>query len=521
LVFHSFSLSIFPIRFGIDPSHCGCSLKILHISREYQGLGEAGGVKDVVRGMAESLSRFQENVTVFHPYYAFLHKRNLECHPLWVGKPYGLFEASVEEIFIQGVRILLVNTPWFVDRLGIYTITEAESLMGMGETGTGYPCEFERSLSFQIASAWYLKESGEVFDVLHAHDAHTGVFGALVSIPRKFFTIHNAGISYQQNTEKWSQLEEWTRLGETALEKGRLDRMFSPILFAFSHSMVFTVSSYYAKEILEEDGHGESGLLGPRIRENQFHLTGIFNGLDFSQREFSDLIPQDGNSLSWISSSTSLKKNKNLVKLQFLREAQNKPFLGPLPKMDIPWMIFQGRLTYQKGIDELIDIAENTHAMSQCALIFMGTGEEKYMNTVASLAKTPENPASLTYFPFYDELFIKYLFGAGDFFLGPSVYEPCALTDLMAMRMGTIPLVRATGGLQKVREGIDGFLYHEKGGLRNLIAKGIDIYTHHDELHFQLARQAFQRTENFQWDPIITKFWIPVYKGLEPEWALQ
>lgn len=486
-------------------------MTVAHASREYRGLGEAGGVKDVVRDMAEALKNRGVEVLVVTPLYGFLRKWGLALKPIW-RHSYEGWEAVVWQLEAKGPQIFLVQVPWMEGRQSVYTLGETEAQAGLGRAGESYPDEAEANLAFERAASDFLRDTVPDLDVFHAHDAHTALMTGSVPARRAFLTIHNAGRAYQQNVPI-ELVRRFFDLPETELVFSILEGMLSPLLYACQHARLLTVSPYYAQEILVEDGLGESGRLGPELARRGCRLTGVFNGLDFGRIEAMESEPLRQAYEAWLEDPERLEAFKASAKEAFREACWEHGLFAPPQGEDVFWYAFHGRLTRQKGVEEVIEVASRMEQLGH-RLIILAQGEQGYRDT---LKEWERSSSRVNFYPIYDERLALALLRATDFLLMPSVFEPCALIDLLAMRMGAIPLARRTGGLRKIRDGVEGFLFAAPERLWDLVQRVSRWALAQPRERFLLAQRARRRTEDFAWDRLLEQFWIPLYQGLEPE----
>jgi len=488
-------------------------MKIVHFTREYRGLGEAGGIKDVVTDLATSLVTYSNQVMVFTPYYGFLksliHQKTTMA---WQGRIFQ-WEAMIHRLEIDGVILFLVETPWFNKFEGVYTYTKNEAAKGLGVEGNGYEEEVQRNLSFQRAIVVAFPEIVKFADAIHAHDAHTALIGGFVSAKTKVLTIHNAGYAYQQNIKNQNVLFEFFPELENSWQTFLLGDAWSPLLYAFTHSRVFTVSPYYAQEIMRENGFEETGPLGPEIVKHGYNVKGIFNGLNFER-----LKPKQDELLfelrqNWQNQILNRTEFKSKAKELFIKKIEENFFMGSLPNREIPWFSFHARLTRQKGVDDVLDILDQFNSL-ESQLVIMGQGEQFYREQLETSAK----PGSrLCYLPFYNEELLHYFLAASDFFMMPSYFEPCSLTDLMAMFYGAVPLVRKTGGLQKVRQGREGFVFSAPQTLWDVVQDALEVFQKNPTRIDEMAYQGLIRIKDFDIMEIVQDVWLRIYAGLEPK----
>lgn len=488
-------------------------MTILHVSREYRGLGEAGGVKDVVHDLALTLSRLGHHVRVFTPFYGYL-KTSLmdEVIPVWK-KSIDNWDIVIYKTQREGIEVFLVETPWLSEFESVYSYTRSESDRGLGNEGQGYPTELQRNLSFQRAVIDSCSELAANTDVLHAHDAHTALIGGAVTIPRKVLTLHNAGYPYQQNISDKDTLLYFFPELEPHWNQYLLGEVWSPLLYAFAHSQVLTVSPYYAQEIMSENGNGETGPLAPELQKRGITLRGFFNGYDFSTIDPRQDKELGGIWSDWSQEFETLFHYKSRAKSVFNQTIRNFEFEGQIPDSNKTWLVFHARLTRQKGIEEILELITED-PLSDATYVLMGQGEKHYREALKGLALTRSN---VCYFPFYQEKLLLRLLAAADFFLIPSVFEPCALTDLMALYYGALPIVRKTGGLKKIRHLVEGIVYEPPQTLVDAASLAFILKNNNPDLVLRMAKQGLVRTHDFNVVEVVQRVWLPIYSGLEPD----
>jgi starch synthase len=422
-------------------------LAIAHIASEMTPIVKVGGLGDVVGALAAEQARRGHRVTVVLPAY-----RSADLRPLGERRrigacelPWGVTREPATFDLYQPpgpaggdpagrLRVLLVDHAGerrFFQRAGVYDDP------GSGE---GYPDNGERYLFFARAAIEGLKRLGEPFDVLHAHDHQAGWVPCLVRTHEAghpalagaatVFTIHNLG--YQGIHDVWalglagfgrelfypqSPFEFW----------GRVNYMKVGIAFA---DMISTVSPRYAVEIQSsgEYGFGLEGVLARRSGD----LRGILNGIDDAYwdpaRDAYIPHPYDR--------EHPAGKWKNRVAL--MQEC------GFPAQTDWPLVGMVSRLVDQKGFD-LLEAAERDLKRIEARFVILGTGQARYQEFCARLMA--QDPLRVHYRPGYDERFAHLIEAGSDMFLMPSRYEPCGLNQMYSLRYGTVPVVRATGGL--------------------------------------------------------------------------
>ncbi len=487
-------------------------MNIVHVSREFRGLGEAGGVKDVVHDLASTLVQMGHRVKVFTPLYGFL-KIPLEKEIVLIWERFiEGWKARVYKMERGGIELLLVDTPWLGVFEGVYAYTRGESERGEGKEGQGYETEQQRNLSFQRVVVDSFQDLAADAEVLHAHDAHTALIGGSVSASVKILTLHNAGYPYQQNIVNKNDLLQFFPQLDSRWTDFLVQDHWSPILYAFSHSRVYTVSPYYAKEIMNEVGEGETGPLALELHKRNLQLKGYFNGYNFSR-----IHPGNEGELAsiwyrWTQKIIDLSEYKSRAKRLFGQSLALRDFVGKIPDPDKIWLVFHARLTRQKGVEDVLQLLG--FDFRDVTYVVMGQGEKRYREALSEIARTKPD---VCYLPFYDDRLLLILLASTDFFLIPSVFEPCALTDLMALYYGAIPIVRKTGGLQKIRHLVEGFVYAPPQTLTEAVSEAIELKKNDPRKVGLIATQGFHRTRDFEIGEVVKQVWIPVYSGLEPQ----
>jgi starch synthase len=293
-----------------------------------------------------------------------------------------------------------------------------------------YPDDIARFTYFSKAAMEYLKN--EPFDVLHLHDWHTSLCAALAKKTlKKVLSIHN--VEYQG---KGALLD----LNDPAFEdRGSLNLLKGGIIHS---DAIVPVSPTYAKEILTpEYGFGLDGIL----REQRAKVHGILNGIDQKMWD-----PAKDRALLSNYTLASHKKGKLSAKKEFAID----------PKT--PWVGAITRLVPQKG-PKLIEAALQKTLELGGSFLLLGSSPipELQKHFDALKEKYQGNPRVFLHYE-YDETLSHKLYAALDFLIVPSLFEPCGLTQMIAMRYGTVPIVRATGGLKdSVFEEKNGFLFSD------------------------------------------------------------
>jgi starch synthase len=417
-------------------------LRILMAAAEVAPFARVGGLSDVVGALSKASAELGHEVSVFLPKYGSVDAGSYGFtrlgDPGALAVPMGEKDETVEiwRGLMPGcdeVTVYLIGHDGYFDREGIYVDPG---------TGQGYPDEVERYALFsravlEAAVALRLKP-----DVLHLNDHHTAMAAVYL---REFyadapgigsvgviFSIHNLGYLGQFEPELLPALgisEDRCVPGSPFEYNGTVSTLKLGIELA---DYVNTVSERYAEEIssLPEFGLGLEGVLAEK--RDGGRLLGILNGVDYSVWDPSvdTLIPARY--------SPGDMAGKGVCK----RELLERSGLSGGPKVPVIGMV--SRLADQKGFDLIREKAEAI-LRTGATLVVLGTGQEEYHEFLSGLAdEHPERVAA--HLTFDNEL--AHLIEAGsDMFLMPSRYEPCGLNQMYSLRYGTVPIVRATGGL--------------------------------------------------------------------------
>jgi starch synthase len=423
-------------------------MKILMAASEATPYAKTGGLADVLGALPVSLQARGEDVAVAMPLYrsAAPHLKDAErvYDSLVVTLAGTSWTCSIKRLLHRGVPFFFVDCPALYDRDGLY-----------GQTGEDYP---DNHVRFGVFSHAVLLLVRKLFrpDVLHCHDWQSSLIFPLMSTKfpldptfygiKRLLTIHNLG--YQGLFPKTAAAElglPRTVMHPSSMEFfGQLNLLKGGIVYS---DAINTVSKGYAQEIqTTEYGFGLDGLLRSRADV----VTGIVNGVDYEEWS-----PEKDRYIA-APYSTEDTKAKAVCKADLL-----KTFGLPASSLKRPVLGIVSRFATQKGFDLIEEIAEEL-AAEDVVLTAIGTGEPRYEEMFRRLTESyPEKIAVRVMYS--DELAHKIEAGA-DMFLMPSRYEPCGLNQIYSLRYGTIPIVRATGGLDDTINERNGFKFREYSG---------------------------------------------------------
>jgi starch synthase len=422
--------------------------KILMVASEAAPFAKTGGLADVIGALPGALSARGEDVAVVLPAYReaapFLvdATRVYTGLHLWVGGQ--AFIVDIRRVVRDNVQFLFVDAPPLYDRDGLY-----------GANGVDHP---DNHIRFAVLCHAALGVIRHVFrpDLIHCHDWQAALVAPLIRTEfaldptfagmKLLFTIHNLGYQGLFPATAVTDLGlDPALFTPAALEfYGMLNLMKGGIVYS---DAISTVSRRYAEEIqLPEYGFGLDGLL----RARRDVLFGIVNGVDYSEWS-----PETDKYIAVNYSREDLEK-KQLCKADLL-----KSFGLPPTNLHVPLIGIVSRFAEQKGFDLIADIAPML-ANEDIAMTIIGSGDARYETLFQSLALA--HPDRIAVQVAYDNELAHKVEAGADMFLMPSRYEPCGLNQIYSLRYGTVPIVRATGGLDDTIEKETGFKFGEYSG---------------------------------------------------------
>ncbi len=407
-------------------------IQVLHIAAECYPAAKTGGLGDVVGSLPKYLTGAGVLAGAVLPKYALKWIHNQEWVQVYSGairvdwRHIG-FTVQQQRSSTLGYPLFVVDVPGLYDRPGIYN----------DPSGWPYEDELERYLVFQQAVLqWVISFPPEERPkVLHCHDHHTGLIPFMVKYCPEYraleqictvFTIHNG---QYQGAFSWSKLyllpffDSW---GRSYLDwNNTINPMASAIKCAWA---VTTVSNSYLLEM-----HQSSLGLEPLLRHEWRKEHGIINGIDAQV---------------WDPATDSYIKHRFTGDVTAFKRANKQQLCEwfGLP-MGLPLVSFIGRIVREKGADILPDTFKRYIELGgQCAFLVLGSGESWTENEFKSMAYHYRGRFNAVID--YNEGLSHQIYAGSDFLIMPSRVEPCGLNQMYSMRYGTVPIVRATGGLK-------------------------------------------------------------------------
>ncbi len=473
-------------------------MNILFIASEAMPAIKTGGLADVIGALPKELKREEVDARVMIPLYKSIrekYKDKLEFVTsfgvalAWRTVHCGIFQAEFE-----GVKYYFLDNEHYFDRDGIY----------------GFFDDGERFAYFSKAALDACKHLGDYKpEVLHCHDWQAALVPVFLKSHyaedaffrgiRSVFTIHN--IEYQGMYDRKIGgdilgFEPW-QMGLIEYKKD-VNYMKAAVIAC---DKLTTVSPSYAEEIkMPFFSHG----LDPIIRENEYKLCGIINGID------NEIYDPNKDPLIFknFTNRSPKRKKENKVELQ-------KQF-GLIEDPNIPLIGMIGRLVSHKGVDLVRDIFDEL-MQENVQVVILGSGEYSYQDFFHNKVSQYHGRVG-TYIGFSPDLANK-IYASSDFFLMPSKSEPCGLAQMIALRYGTVPIVRETGGLKDSIEAYNkyegtgngfSFANYNANEMLLIIKEALEIYG--DESQWKvLLKNAFG--SDFSWKKSAQKY-IEMYREI-------
>jgi len=449
------------------------------IASEAAPFAKTGGLADVLGALPSALRSFGDEAAVVIPRYGSISLAT--ARRVYDHLPVHLGPATYDTAIYQAAAefpVYMVDCPPLFDRKGFY-----------GESGLDYP---DNDVRFAVFARAALGVARWIFnaDILHCHDWQAGLVPAYLRSTfagdptflgvKTLFTIHNLG---------YQGLFPTKSLAATALDPalfrpdglefyGRVSFIKGGLEFA---DFLNTVSPTYAAEIqTPEYGFGLDGALRARAAV----LTGILNGVDYRDwsPDIDPLIPARF--------SAEDLAGKRICKAQLVRE-----FGFAEDVIDKPLIGIVSRFTRQKGTDILAEVAGEIVAEG-AYLVALGTGEPEYEEFFRRMAA--DYPGRVAVQVGFDNGLAHRIEAGADMFLMPSRYEPCGLNQMYSLRYGTVPIVRATGGLNDTIEEGTGFKFAAYTGqaLLGAVREALQAFSD-PELWGEIVRRGMR--QDFSW----------------------
>ena len=473
-------------------------MKVLFVAGEANPFIKTGGLADVAGALPKALVEKGIDARVMIPLYLGI-PQEMKNNMQYIGHCFVQLSwrsqyCGVFSYIYQGVTYYFIDNEFYFKRHGVY----------------GHYDDGERFAFFSKAILESLKIIDFKPDIIHANDWHTALVPVFLDCfyrgdeycknAQTVYTIHNIefqgqygdgliedilGLNYDQ-----SQLVRYA--GCVNYMKGGIE----------SAARVTTVSPSYANEILDPYyGYGMQDILNAR----KYKLSGIINGIDEEKND-----PMTDKSLFKNYDINTLENKKfNKIGLQQL--------LGLPVKEDVPLIGMVGRLTHQKGIDLVTAVMDRILDMD-VQLVILGTGDWKYENILKDMQN--RYPGKLRAIINFSSDMASKIYAASDMFLMPSKFEPCGLSQMIAMRYASVPIVRLTGGLKDTviaynhetgeGEGFT-FLTYNASDMLYAIERAVGLYRDYKSDWKKVVLNGMKK--DFSWKTIANQY-IDLYKSI-------
>ena len=402
-------------------------LKVLFVAAEAVPFIKTGGLADVAGSLPKALTAQGVDIRVVMPKYenipAEYQQKMKHIGETTVNLSWRSQYCGVSKLTQDSVPFYFIDNEYYFKRSGLY----------------GYDDDAERFAFFSKAVFEILPLIDFVPDIIHCNDWHAGMVSVFLKDQYHFkypklrtvYTIHNLryqGVFGKDIIDDILGLD-WKHFHEGGVEfDGAVNYMKSGIVYS---DFITTVSQSYAEEI-KCPFYGEQ--LDALLREKSHCLAGIINGIDYDVYD-----PRKDEKIYYKYSTENIyDKVENKVKLQ--------EKLGLPQNRSIPMIGLVARLVAPKGLDLIAHVIEELISGENVQIVILGTGESQYEELFRNMAwKYPRKVSANIMF---DNELAQQIYAAADMFLMPSQYEPCGIGQLIALKYGTIPIVRETGGLK-------------------------------------------------------------------------
>jgi starch synthase len=473
------------------------------VASECVPFAKTGGLGDVVSGLAKALVRMGHEVRIVLPRYYALDRDRFQLEFLapscvhlgngeeqWVGVMRGSLDHQVPVWFVECDR--------FFGRAGLYHDEHGDFL------DNAYRFSLLSKAALQIT-----KDRAFYPDIIHLHDwqsAPTALFlktwdriASPLSPTGSVLTIHNIGYQGVYHAGVFSYLgvggEHWT--SDTMEDHGRINLLKIGIAYS---DQITTVSPTHAAEILTPEG-GQG--LAPYLNNRRSDLTGILNGIDYDRwnPETDPFIPHPYR--------PDNLAGKKICKTELQKE------MGLDVRPDLPLFAVVSRFASQKGFDLLREALPRALGQMAMQFVALGSGDpetETFFRTLAA-----HYPGQVGCTIGFSEPLSHRIEAGSDFFVMPSIYEPCGLNQIYSLKYGTLPIVRSTGGLADSVENYQeqdgsgtGFKFHLATPQALFDTIGWAVSTWFDRPHHIAQLQQAAMSRDFSWD-VSTRRYLEVY----------
>ncbi|MBW7882050.1 MAG: glycogen synthase GlgA [Caldilineaceae bacterium] len=469
------------------------ALKIVMLTSECVPYAKTGGLADVVGALPQTLRAMGHDVIVVMPRYGridgskFGLQRHFESMGVWMGNE--LEWCAVDKGENDGVPVYFIESNKYFERAGLYH----------DENFNDYSDNPRRFGFLTRAGLQLCRDIGFKADIVHAHDWQTALASAYLRIwhwndaalgrAASVLTIHNLAYQGKYSAADYDYLGlQWGNFTPDKFEDhGAMNFLKGGIVYA---DVVNTVSPTYASETrTPELGYG----LAPYLNDKGSDYLGILNGIDYAQWNPAQdrLIPANYTAAD-LSGKAVCKQA--LQKRFSLQENANTPIVGVI-----------SRLVDQKGLHLLAEAIEEIVSNMDVQFVILGSGDKGLEWYFGSLPA--RYPGQIGAYIGYNNELAHWIEAGSDFFIMPSIYEPCGLNQIYSLKYGTLPIVRATGGLEDTVQQYDeaagtgtGFKFLQPTASAIYYTVGWAVSTYYDRRHHILQMIRTAMAQDYSWE---------------------
>ena len=485
---------------------------VVMIASECAPVSKVGGLADVVYGLSRELEIRGSEVEIILPKYDGMRYDHIwglhiSYQDLWVPWGDGTIHCSVWFGFVHGRKCSFIEP-------------HSNENFFAREDYYGFPDDAMRFSFFSKAALEYLLKANKHPDIIHCHDWQTGLVPVLLYEIYKFQGMHHSRVCYTIHNFKYQGITGTDILSATQLGRpeyyhhhDRLkDNTHSSALNFMKGGIVYsnfvtTVSPKHAWEALHTDqGYG----LGDTLHKHQDKFSGVLNGLDYEvwNPEIDPLIPHH-----YTAATLDHKYgNKKALRDRLLMREAFKPIIA-----------YVGRLDVQKGV-HLIRHGLFYALQNSAQFILLGSSPEASINNDFQQLKNELNDNEDCHLEIgFNEELAHLIYAGADMIIMPSMYEPCGLTQLIALRYGTVPIVRSVGGLadtifdrdhsSKALTARNGYIFHDAdySGIESVLQRAIALWHSYPDEFRKLVFQGMQY--NYSWHRS-GQYYLDIYEHL-------
>ena len=464
-------------------------MRVAILSSEALPFAKTGGLADVIGTLSVALERLGQEVCIIAPAYRSVLQGEFSLREtaieLSVPISDRLMKATVlDSTLDQGVAVHFIRADPYFDREFLYGTVEGD-----------YPDNAERFIFFSRAALEWLRH--QAVDIVHCHDWQTALVivylktqaarYAETAAAKTVFTIHNLAFQGIFGRHAWHLLNLDSALFTPQLLEfyGNINFLKGALVIA---DKITTVSPSYAQEMMTAaQGFGLDGL----VRQRAADLIGILNGVDYGQWS------------PWTDPFITCHYGENSLSAKEECKRSLRRTVGLPDKSDTPVVAMISRLTSQKGFD-LVESIFASLMQRDIQFVLLGAGESRYEQFFRGAASRHPDRVGLRFG--FDEPLAHQIEAGADIFLMPSLFEPCGLNQMFSLKYGTIPIVRAVGGLKDTVQQCNteaetgtGFVFepYEAQALLRTIDQSLQVF--HDKKAWAALRRRAMAMD-FSWE---------------------